>query len=1166
MRDLLTLVAGLLILVLAAALAVPPFIDWRGYRDAFDAAISRAAGAPVTTEGAIEVRLLPSPRLKVDRMRIGSPAREGTSLDAQFVRAEIALPPLMQGEVRFLASRVGRMEIRVPIGTGGEWSFPRTLVSDDTLKRAWVFEDLSVSQLLVTTHEAGTGRTDQAYAESVQLQAQSLAGPWRLAGRVAGADLTLATGPIEVDGVTSLKLTAEKPGQPRLTIDGRLRLRARPNEMLSPSLDGSARLVSLPGGKRLPFVASADFKTIGQVLELSGVSLEAGAAGSALRLSGSGQLNLEEPRLSLDIEGRRLDLDAMAETPAGEGAESPAWPELPLPIDLALKLESASFRGEEFSGLTMQGSLLGQSLEVQRLDLTAPGQIQVSASGTLGLGTGSGASGRVSLTSPAMDRVARLAGKLGFGAWPASAFDAKPVTASGDIVSAHPVTSLRNLRVMVGESSLSGAIRYTQPDQSGRPRLDGQLALQDMDLADLPLEAGLLRPARNFDLGFILDARAVGYRTRERNGRIAARFASEGDALGIERLEITNVAGANARLAGRIAADGAGLISGRLTAGKAGPLIDLAGRFWIGEPAKLLPPALREGPVDLAITLERAGSGAGAPSLSAKLNGSAANGTLQAEIISGEGRLTSLQAVLATERGGTLVRSVRPGVGPLPLRIEVRSVRDAAGRLATTADGMLAGVRMRTSRPVTLTADEATIESGSFEVSGADLAPLLQPNLAPTLGPIPVDLKAAFSRSAGVPHLRMEGSTAGATVQAELFGPTLDQLGGSVALGRLSLPWLAALYGIGGPQPSTAVWPDVAFGPPPSLPLGGTIAVKAQALDLGRGLAARSAEFTLSAGPDGLAVRDLAASLLDGSIAGEFRLNREGDLASLIGSGEVAGLPLAPFVGLSGLAGRFSADVRFGGSGQSVAALVGNLGGVGRVQFEGLRVPGADPGAVTRSAQRALRSEDPLNQVRLAAIAAEELGRGALAPGPVTVSASLANGTLRLAPLQAQAENATWQGSAVVDLRNMSLDARGALTPSSLPRGWTGAAPYLGLGWAGPLAKPVRNVDVGPLANGLAAVVLARELDRIETFELDAAERARINARVEMDRARRLAAEEAARLARQREEAERARVEAERILGAGSALPDTGGALRSNISPLPAPQRGPSAAGAAPGG
>jgi uncharacterized protein involved in outer membrane biogenesis len=75
LRDILTVLAAVLILVLVAALAVPPFIDWGAHRGAIDAALTRAAGAEVRTEGAIAVRLLPSPRVRVEHLHLGEMSR-----------------------------------------------------------------------------------------------------------------------------------------------------------------------------------------------------------------------------------------------------------------------------------------------------------------------------------------------------------------------------------------------------------------------------------------------------------------------------------------------------------------------------------------------------------------------------------------------------------------------------------------------------------------------------------------------------------------------------------------------------------------------------------------------------------------------------------------------------------------------------------------------------------------------------------------------------------------------------------------------------------------------------------------------------------------------------------------------------------------------------------
>ena len=179
------------------------------------------------------------------------------------------------------------------------------------------------------------------------------------------------------------------------------------------------------------------------------------------------------------------------------------------------------------------------------------------------------------------------------------------------------------------------------------------------------------------------------------------------------------------------------------------------------------------------------------------------------------------------------------------------------------------------------------------------------------------------------------------------------------------------------------------------------------------------------------------------------------------------------------------------------------------------------PAALVRALPRALADNDPLAARRLEAILGEELGKGPLRAAAVAGPATMVGGTLRMSPFGADPGPGIWQGAVALDLRTLSLDARGTLTSRTSPKGWTGSPPYVGLSWRGPMASPAREIDVGPLTNGLASIVLQRELERIEAFEMEANERARLNGRRGMEQMRerdRLAAEEAARQARIREE------------------------------------------------
>lgn len=239
----------------------------------------------------------------------------------------------------------------------------------------------------------------------------------------------------------------------------------------------------------------------------------------------------------------------------------------------------------------------------------------------------------------------------------------------------------------------------------------------------------------------------------------------------------------------------------------------------------------------------------------------------------------------------------------------------------------------------------------------------------------------------------------------------------------------------------------------------------------------------------------------------------------------------------------------------SLAALSNDLSGNGEIRLLDLTLPGADAGALDRALGKALAEDDPLREGRLQALVSEELSAGPLqAKGPVSAAFTLSSATLRTAPFGIDLGPARWNGTLQVDLRNRSLDARGALIAAAAPKGWSGAAPAIQLGFGGPLTAPERRLDAAPLTTGLAALVLQRELEKIELFDADQSERQRRRARIEMDRARtaaedaarlarlkaQQAAEEAARLARQREAedaARRARLEAEPSQSAPEAVP-----------------------------
>ncbi|MCJ2048056.1 AsmA family protein [Methylobacterium sp. J-078] len=1175
MRDLLTALAGAVILLLVAALAVPPFVAWEGYRGLLDRTIGRSLGIEVHTEGRIGLRLLPSPRLKLDRLRLGpgateKPGGETPGLDLHWVRAEVALAPLLKGEVRFTETRIGRAEVKLPVSEGEGVLVPAEGWPAAT--RDLAIEDLAIRQFVLTTQVPATGRTEQFYAEALQVSAPALLGPWRVEGTSRGVPFRIATGEAGADGV-AVKISGGGDTQPRFEADARITL-AAPKEtqkgapaaraaalkasgqrILVPEAEGSARIVVGPpvqaAGAYLPFSLGGKFTGRGLAVAFSDVALEIDPGGQALRLGGTGRLDLRQWRGALALGARRLDLDAFLTSAGGQaliarglptaearGTAARGWAGLPIMLDLDLAVETLALGLDEWSGLALSATLdRTGGLVLRRLDVTAPGAAVLGASGEIDTTGGLRFSGHLSLDTPASDGLGRYLRRLGLEGPAVAVLDGRPVQLGTDLSVAAPSLSLRNLRLNLGEARITGNARYTAAEGTGRGRFDAQLVGQGIDIAALPSLSGALAELKGHDLGLTLQARDVHYGpagAHSGNGTIAASIQSDGAGLAVDSLDITDLAGANARLSGRIAPDGTGRIAGRVSAAVAAPLFALLDRVWIAE-ARGVPAFLRAGALDLAVSLERDAGAADTLRVGAK--GDAAGGTLDLDLLSRAGRIAALDLTVAAPDAAPwfgrpdLAALRRPG----RLRLVGAEVPALPGApevgLALRLTGTVADLTVATVQPLLIAAGEPFPRAGELQLSLPDLAPFLTlaGSTAPSAGPWPAELGLRLSRAGADARVAVVGRIAGQAVSADLTRAPSGEIGGSATLARLSLPLLAraTILPVQAPRGSGQDPASLRFAPAPEGWPPVALALRVDALDLGRGLTATGAGFSAALDGDTLALRDLSGALAGGRIAGSATLSRQGGAAAISGEGQITDAGIAELAGGGPVAGRVTAQLRFGTSGESATGLTNNLGGSGTLTLSGLGLPGADPAGLPRALTRALAEDDPLREGRLQALVAEELGAGPLGTkGPVTSPVSLVGGALRTGPLTLDLGAGRWTGTLGLDLRDARLDARGSLTAAAVPKGWSGAAPSIQLGFGGPLRAPERSLDAGAATNGLAALVLQRELEKIELFEADQTERARRRGRIEMDKARAAALKAAAdRAAAEKAAAEKAAAE-----------------------------------------
>lgn len=207
------IVGGLLVLLLTAALIVPPFVDWSGYRADFEREASRVLGRPVHVTGDVSARLLPFPSVAFSDVRVGADAAHPVmTVDTFSMDAE--LMPFLRGQLLIFDMRVERPQAIISLDKDGkvDWAIrPSTPIDPSHIK----VERLSILDGTATLHDEASGRILTATSINAVMSANSLSGPWQ------------ANGTLDIEGqklALDLNSGEAKP-------DGSLRLRARISPM-----------------------------------------------------------------------------------------------------------------------------------------------------------------------------------------------------------------------------------------------------------------------------------------------------------------------------------------------------------------------------------------------------------------------------------------------------------------------------------------------------------------------------------------------------------------------------------------------------------------------------------------------------------------------------------------------------------------------------------------------------------------------------------------------------------------------------------------------------------------------------------------------------------------------------------------------------------------------
>ena len=481
-----------LVLALTAAAIGPLFVDWTQYRATIEAQAERALGLDVEIGGEAQVRLLPTPWVRLGEVRIGDP--DQPLINAASVELDIELTPLLRGElaVRDLALQAPELALR--IDADGSIMMPER-IAEPALAALFDSDEVRVEEVVVTDgsivlSDRRTGISHAISQITLTGGARSLAGPFQANGtaRVGEVErsVRIAGGSLDADGQVALSVAiaptrggldgAGALGDVVASFEGTLLA-----STLAPSLAGR---LALEGSGGPPWSVAGRLEAGTESLLLTGATLRYGSDLLPLELSGAAVVSfVDDERPTIVLEARQIDLDRIAA--ALRGAREGTDPTAPVPTREAIALlrshlaplgeliaTGSQRAGSILAELNVGNLLLGGSLvkdvsiaaqggatgaiEVETAEALLPGDAEVIASGRLNDG---GFVGAIEVSAPQPVLLARWWDGGGF-----EGFGVDAILAEADVTIGANGIDAERLSLRMGGSSAGGRARFVTTD------------------------------------------------------------------------------------------------------------------------------------------------------------------------------------------------------------------------------------------------------------------------------------------------------------------------------------------------------------------------------------------------------------------------------------------------------------------------------------------------------------------------------------------------------------------------------------------------------------------------------------------------------------------------------------------------------------------------------
>ena len=1102
-----------IILTLVAALVGPHFVDWTNYRTAFESEASRLIGLPVRVNGAIDVRLLPTPTLTLANIEVGDIA--APLMSARELHAELSLGALVRGEFRASDMRVVGPDIRVALDANGRLDWPATRMGFDP-DQLWI-ERVAVEGGRLSFSDAASGAATTLEGLYFNGDLRSLLGPVKGEGGfvVSGEryGYRVSAGRVGDDGAMKLRIGLDPADRPlSIVADGSMRVDAS-----APRFEGTlsvSRPVAIAGAAgrgtiAVPWRVTSRVKANAAQALFEQLEYQYGPEERALRLTGTAELRLgKSPRLDAVLSARQADVDRAFDLPDAarrlplaalkQVIESFGVAYRPtFPVRLGIGLDSVTLAGGTLQGLRGDLNMEADGWDIETLEFRAPGSTQVRLSGRVAVDQSVTFKGPAKIE--ANDPKALFAwlegrsvdgglGQLGV------------LRASGDLTIGAQDIAADRLRVEFDRRTIEGRLAYSYAAAGRAARLEAELKAAELDVDALIASAraafdgtAFERPGEIALTADIGRATVAGVDARGVKGTVRLDPAG----LSFDRVQIADLAGAAFNLNGRM--------DGPLSAPQGSVTFEVDARSLDGTAAvlaKVLPQAadaLRAASAKLTPLKARA---------TLSIEKAAAGGSTAK--IALDGIAGALRLRLSTEASGDIAALALP-----ELRLDAQvSANDGSVLVALAGLDRYVAVDRRPGS-LTMTARgaagddlklEARLTAGGLDAAANGTARLFAPNGAAASldlalqadasplrrgGPLPLKLQAHVNASANdVAIENLTGAIAGSPVRGRLklaLGGTPRVDGRIDAESADATALIAMAIGMPATTARDALWPAEPFGEGLFGDYDGRIEFAIARATFTPTLLGRQVRGALRLGAGEIALDDLEGILADGRATGQLTLKRNATGLSasvriaLVGADAAA---LLPGDARSAIAGRIGLQATVEGAGLSPAALIGALDGNGAFTLEDASFSWLDPrafGAAVRMADQA----PALDAARVRDIVATVLDGGPLGVPRLDAALTVTSGQARIARTIVPAQGADLTLSGGADLADGTLDARLVLTGPSFSDGSTTTRPDLPVLLRGSIAAPKRTVDVSSLSGWLMLRSVERQAKRLDAIEAE---------------------------------------------------------------------------------